>query len=350
MPQKSETKPISEEDRRKAEIEIKEKQREVDYDLRDFTIDYIVQRFNDNEFYIPDYQRQFVWHDGHKMRFIESVILGLPIPFMFVADTDDGRLEIVDGAQRIQTLEAFLNDNLRLSELKKLPSLNGFTFSDLPTSQQRKFGNRALRIIVLEDTTTEQTRQEIFDRINTSGVRANPSEIRRGAYKGHFMDFVSECAEDDLFVKLCPISDTMRHRREAEELVVRFFVYSERYKSFRHDVNKFLDEYVQVHQDAFDKERFKSEFYGMLDFVNRFIANGFAKAKGSKATPRVRFEAIAVGVNLALRKKSDLIPTTMDWLESEEFKNHTTTHASNSGPRLRARIEFVRDVLLTGAK
>ena len=350
MPQKSETKPISTEDKDKAETEIKERQREIEYDLRDFTIDYIVQRFNDDEFYIPDYQRQFVWHDKHKMRFIESVILGLPIPSMFVADADDGRLEIVDGAQRIQTLEAFLNDDLRLSNLEKLPSLNGFTFSDLPMSQQRKLGNRALRIIVLEDTTTEQTRQEIFDRINTSGVKARSSEIRRGAYKGRFMSFVSKCAENGLFVKLCPISDTRRDRREAEELVVRFFVYSERYKSFRHDVDKFLDKYVQENQDAFDKERFKSEFYGMLDFVDKFIPNGFAKTKTSTTTPRVRFEAIAVGVNLALRKKSDLIPTTVDWLESEEFKDHTTTHASNSGPRLRARIEFVRDALLAGAK
>ena len=202
----------------------------------------------------------------------------------------------------------------------------------------------------MRQRTTEQTLLEIFERINTNGVRANYSKIRRGACKGHFMDFVSECAKDGLFVKLCPMSDTMRHRREAEELVLRFFAYSECYKSVRHDVDKFLDKYVQEHQDAFDKERFKSEFDNMLNFVNRFIPNGFAKSKEAKTIPRVRFKAIAVGVNLALRKKPDLIPTTVDWLKSEEFKYHTTTHANNSGQRLRARIEFVRDALLAGAK
>ena len=177
MRQKSETEPISEADLRKAETEIKEKQREVDYDQRHFTIDYIVQLFNADELYIPNYQRPFVWRDRQKMRFIESVILGVPISAMLFA-ADDGRLAIIDGGQRIQTLEAFLNDDLRLSGLEKLPSLNGFTFSDLPMSQQRKFVNRMPRVVVFEATTTDQTLLDIFERINTSGVKTNSNEIR----------------------------------------------------------------------------------------------------------------------------------------------------------------------------
>lgn len=177
MARKSDTKLISEADRRKAEIEIKERQDEIDYDSRHFTIDEIVQRFNADELYISNYQRPFTWSDRQKMRFIESVIMGVPLPPMLFA-ADDGRLAIVDGSQRIQTLEAFLNDDLRLSGLEKLPSLNGFTFSDLPTSQQRKFVNRTLRVVVLEDTTTLQTRLEIFERINTNGIKANSNEIR----------------------------------------------------------------------------------------------------------------------------------------------------------------------------
>ena len=87
--------------------EIKAKQSEVKYDLRDFTVDYLVQQFQDDRFYVPPYQRKFIWSDKHRCRFIESIMLGLPIPMMFVADMEDGRLEIVDGAQRIQTLECF---------------------------------------------------------------------------------------------------------------------------------------------------------------------------------------------------------------------------------------------------
>ncbi len=114
--------PVTESQRTKTDKEIKLKQQEVKYDLRDFTIDYIVQQFRDGLFYVPDYQREFIWHIRHKRRFVESIILGLPIPMMFVADMDDGRLEIVDGVQRIQTLEEFMNGDLAMAELDKLPS------------------------------------------------------------------------------------------------------------------------------------------------------------------------------------------------------------------------------------
>jgi hypothetical protein len=219
----------------------------------------------------------------------------------------------------------------------------------LPESQQRKFRTRALRIVVLEDSTTAELRQEIFNRVNTSGVRARASEVRRGAFTGPFMDFVKELGSDGRFRKLCPISDRMRKRREDEELVLRFLAYSDRYRDFTHDVDEFLDDFAQAHRDRFDRDRMKSEFNRTMEFVERHFPNGFAKNQKSKATPRVRFEAIAVGANLALRERPTLIPADVGaWIGSEDFLENTTTHASNSGPRLAARIEYVRDRLLAG--
>ncbi len=86
--------PVTDSDRSAADDEIKAKQQEVKYDLRDFTVDYIVQQFHDDLFYVPDYQREYIWRTRHKCRFIESIVLGLPVPMMFVASMDDGRLEI----------------------------------------------------------------------------------------------------------------------------------------------------------------------------------------------------------------------------------------------------------------
>lgn len=342
---------IGEDERQAAEAEIRARQHEIRYDLRDFTIDYIVQQFREGLFYVPGYQREFIWTDSHKCRFIESVILGLPIPMMFVADMEDGRLEIVDGAQRIQTLEQFVNNDLRLEGLERLPSLNEFAFEDMPKPQQRKFGTKALRMVVLEDSTTPELRQEIFDRVNTSGERAKPSEVRRGTFTGPFMNFIRDRARDPRFVALCPISERMRLRREDEELVLRFFAYSDRYKQFRHDVDTFLDRYAKEHQSQFEKKRLGDEFTRTMEFIERHFPYGFAKTPTSKATPRVRFEAIAVGANLALREKADLVPSSVSsWLESDEFREHTTTHASNSAPRLKGRIEFVRDRLLGSAR
>lgn len=95
---------ISKSDRDAADNQIRQLQKEVKYDLRDFTVDHIVREFRSALFYVPPYQRDYVWDSRRKSRFVESVILGLPIPMMFLAEMEDGRLEIVDGAQRIQTL------------------------------------------------------------------------------------------------------------------------------------------------------------------------------------------------------------------------------------------------------
>jgi len=329
-----------------AEAQIKEQQKETKYDFRDFTVDYIIQQFHKDLFFIPDYQRKFIWPEKHKVDFIESILLGLPIPMMFVADIEDGRLEIVDGAQRIQTLEQFCNGDLILSKLKILNTLEGFNYDDLSLSQKRKFNSKALRLVVLEDSTTELRRQEIFHRINTSSVKAKPSEVRRGNYDSPFMKFIIQCSKNQLFRNACPVSQSLIDRREREELILRFFAYSNLYKEFKHDVGKFLDKYLTDNESTFNKEVFEVEFTKTMEFVDRYFPSGFAKTKTSRSTPRVRFEAIAVGVNLALRENPSLEPKSMVWLESKEFLQHTTTHASNSGPKLKGRVEYVKNQLL----
>lgn len=338
---------ISSEQRSKAEKQLNALRKEIDYDTRDYSIDFLVHQFQEDEFYIPDeYQRQYIWEVTDKTRFIESILLGLPIPFMFFSDTDDGRCEIIDGAQRTQSLEEFLDGDLVLSDLKKLDTLNGFTFLDLPEYYQRRFKKSTLRIVVLSDETSLENRKEIFHRINTSGKPATASEIRRGSYAGKFMDFLKECTNNPLFIKICPVSKNAKKRYDDLELVLRFFAYLNNYKNFDHRVDEFLDDYVEEVQDTFDKEKFENEFYNMVNFVYKYFENGFRKTKTSKSTPRVRFEAISVGVGLALRKNPDLIPNSMEWLESEDFKKHTTTHSSNTKSRVLGRIEYVRDQLL----
>ena len=342
---------ITAEKRKSAEAQIKALRKEIDYDTRDYAIDFLVQQYSENEFYIPDeYQRQYIWEDSNKNRFIESILLGLPIPFMFFSDTDDGRCEIIDGAQRTQTLEEFLSGDLILSNLKKLTELNGFTYSDLPEYFKRKFNQTTMRIIVLSDETTIEIRKEIFNRINTTGISARPSEIRRGSYAGPFMEFLKECTEHPIFVNICPVSSTSKKRYEDLELVLRFFAFLNNYKNFSHRVDEFLDQYVEDVQSDFDREAFKADFENMIAFVDKYFKNGFRKTKTSKSTPRVRFEAIAVGIGLALREKPGLVPLSMEWLDGEAFKKHTTTHASNSPARVSGRIEYVRDVLLKGGK
>jgi hypothetical protein len=337
------------------ENQLLEKQRTIDYDTKDFTVELLVQKLGNGDFFIPAYQREFVWNEKRKTKFIESVLLGLPIPFMFSADTKDGTLEIIDGAQRLRTLRDFIEDRVVLRKLEQLSELESCTFSEIPVAQQRKFKNRTLRMIVLTDKTTDDAKYDIFQRINTGSDVLRSSEVRKGAYRGPFYSLVEECAGRTDFIELCPVGRKPTLRREREELVLRFFAYSERYNSFKHDVQSFLDEYTVEKNTLYQSESPKAssdrvskvlEFGHVMKFVQQFFPFGFAKSATASTTPRVRFEAIAVGTNLALREQPSLHPMDLSWLDSQQFRSLTTTHGSNSQPRLAARIEFVRDRLL----
>ena len=344
--------------REAAEAEILKQSKTVRYDTKDFTIGYLVSEFNPNKesseeiystnklFLIPEYQRNSIWTPADKSLFIESILLGLPIPFLFFCERDDGITEIVDGVQRITTLYSFINDELRLSTLQKLSLLNGFRYSDLSDAMQKKFKNRALRIIVLDGDTSLSFRQDLFSRVNRSGRKISDAEFRRGTFPGALTDFVEKCSKDPLFVKLCPLSDNKVARYARFELVLRFFAFVNQYKDFKHDVAPFLDKYLLENQTSFDETAFRLEFDRMCKFVEAHFTNGFAKPDSQKAVPNVRFEAISVGVALALRENADLVPVDMSWLDSEDFKQKTTTDASNNPGRLQERVEFVKNNLL----
>ena len=329
-----------------AELQIREMQKEITYDTKDYPVEVLVNKFNKQEFFIPEYQRKYIWKEKNKSLFIESVLLGLPIPFMFFAKCENGKIEIIDGAQRIQTLQAFLNGQLKLTNLKKLDKINGFYYEDLPESQQLKFKDRTLRIITLEEGTSDAVRQDLFNRINTTGMKANDSEIRRGSFPGPLTSFIEECTKNEKFIKLCPISEKGENRYERFELVLRFFAYVNSYITFVHDVNVFLDDFLKDNLNTFDRDIYTRDFTSTLDFVEQYFPYGFAKSPTAKTTPRVRFEAIAVGVALALRINPGLTVDNVDWIESEKFAELTTSDASNNQGKLRGRIEFVRDNLL----
>ncbi len=156
----------------KAEEQIFKEQAEILYDVQEFTIEQLVNSYkmgypNENEIYVPDYQQQFVWEVAKQAKFIESIILGLPTPFIFLAEiSGTGRREMVDGSQRVIALAAFMDNTLMLQDLEKLTNLNGFCFQDLSVPRQRKFKNTFIRIVVLTDKISEKSRIAMFKRIN----------------------------------------------------------------------------------------------------------------------------------------------------------------------------------------
>jgi hypothetical protein len=350
-----------------AEAQIRENQKKVDFDVKEFTIEYYIKKYNSGEFFIPEYQRDFVWDEKRQAKFIESVVLGLPIPFIFVADVYDrddeddedieGNLEIVDGSQRIRTLARFVDNKklrtgfdseLQLTGLEILDKLNNLKFEDFSLPRKKRFLNTTIRMIQISDKSDVDIRFMMFERINTGSEELKAMEQRKGIYRGEFMDFIYECAKNPLFIKLTCFTEKMKKRGEAEELILRFFAYSENYLEFKYSVIDFLNDYIkEKNEQGFDKIAMTKKFQQMLEFVSAYFSNGFLRKQGANKTPRIRFEAISVGVGLALSIKPDLQPLPIDWLDTDEFIREISGGSSvNTPTNVRSRINFVKKKLL----
>ena len=322
-----------------------------EYRTKDYAFEVILAKYgeesNENTtLYVPDYQREFVWKIDKKSKFIESVLLGMPLTPFLVSEDEKRRLEIIDGSQRIRTLISFYSDEFSLRKLEKLSELEGARFRDLPINLQRYLKSQDFRIIVVDDA-SEAIRQDIFERINTTSEGLTDSEIRKGSFSGPFYDLVLELKNNENFRAICPVSDDREKRGEYEELVLRFLAYSDKYTEFKHDVAKFLNIYLEAkNNNEFDAEDYKNRFVDMVLFIKKYFPLGFKKEENNNSTPRVRFEAISVGTFLALKEKPDLTEPNINWLNSEGFKIQTTSDSSNNPNRLKDRVEFVRDGLL----
>lgn len=352
------------------ESQINEQRKYVAFDMREFTIELYVSKYltdldkGENEIFVPDYQREFVWDEKHQSRYIESLFLGLPVPFIFTAEIKStGQLEIVDGSQRIRTMAAYLNDELELRGLEKLTYLNGTTFSQLSSARQRLFKNIAIRMVVLSADATEDIRKEMFDRINTSSVPLLPMETRRGIYRGKFTDFVIELAKDVRFKKLCPITKYLENRREEEELLLRFFAFTECYPHYKNveskGVAKYLDSYLESKNKSFtDMERKEktNDFHLMVDFVSKVYPNqGFAKKAGITGISKPYFEAISVGAILALKENPKIrtsVPPSLvvnKKIRNEFYDSIEGRYKTHTSSKIEKRITLAKNAFLDGA-
>lgn len=319
------------------------------YDTKEYPVEVIIEKYKRDQIFVPHYQRDYVWKREEKSRFIESVFLGVPImPFLVSVSGSDAELEIIDGSQRIRTLVEYCEDGFKLSGLKKLTELNGTVFSELSESRKQKFRYRDFRLHVVTDKADLDIRADIFNRVNSAN-KLKPSETRKGAYQGAFFKFIVECSQLEIFRKVCPIPENKAKRGEYEEMALRFFAYAESYQNFKHDVAPFLDEYLKTKNKGFDRDVMAADFERVMLFAEQYLPYPYFARKGrDKATPRVRFEALSVGIYLALKQNPDIEPTPeeLHWIDSDEFKKLTTSDASNNQGRLTGRIEFVRDCLL----
>jgi uncharacterized protein with ParB-like and HNH nuclease domain len=346
------------------ETQIKEIQVEYNYRIADFSIGELMKKFKlknekidlENEeisvLVVPQYQRDFIWAETMQSKFVESIFMGVPIQPLFAFElNEDGNMELLDGVQRLSSLRAFINNDLTLNNLEELTNLNGYRFEQLENSRKRKLLNTSLKLYIINENTDEGVRADIFRRVNEGGKKLTDAEIRQGKFIGNnFYKFILENTKLEEFIRLfSSAKDNEKLRGEEEELISRFFAYSNNYQNFQHSVKPFIDTYIIEIGKKFTEEIgnvMQKELLNTLKFVENYIPNGFRKTQGSKSIPRVRFEAISIGTNVALRENPNLQNVNTRWLDSEEFKKWTTSDAANNKSKVVGRIEFVRDCLL----
>lgn len=333
-----------------AELQIASCSKRIEYFISEFTLEILALKMKNEEYLVPEYQRNFTWEEDRKSKFIESILIGLPIPFIFFwEDPSTGKLEIVDGSQRLRTIKDYLYDDLVMQNVEKIPAANGLKFSDLPESRQRKIKNRSLRGIVLNSAADEESRFDLFERINTGSKVANSAEVRRGALRGEFMSMIISLSENELFKKLAPVSKKQHDQREREELVSRFFAYGDGLEGYSDDVSRFIFKYIRKMNEEFSnngrlRAEYEQRFLTTMLFIDNNFPNGFRKTASAGTTPRSRYEAISIGTYLYIKNNPEFAlrrNVNVDWVSSKEFNAEVRSDGANAKKKLTGRIQFV---------
>lgn len=153
----------------------------------------------------PDFQRNFIWDETRQSRLIESLLLGLPLPSIYLSQYDDGRLTIVDGLQRIMTIRRFLDDKLKLSNLEYLEDCNGMNYSLLKEHysplRMRRFGQTQIMCFVIDYRSPNKLKFDLFRRLNTGGKPLNNQEIRNCLSRAELRNTLKRMVSTDAFKK-----------------------------------------------------------------------------------------------------------------------------------------------------
>lgn len=149
----------------------------------------------------PDFQRGNVWAKKQGAELVESILMGIPIPVMYLFEMRDGKKQVVDGRQRISAILDFLNDKLVLKDLKILPEYNDCKFTDLDAKMQGIFEDSQMYFYIIQPPTPERVKYDIFDRVNRGGTRLTNQEMRNALYRGKSTRLISELSKSEEFLR-----------------------------------------------------------------------------------------------------------------------------------------------------
>jgi hypothetical protein len=347
----------------------------------DFSFNELADMYASEEMVIqPEFQRLFRWTEGAQSRFIESLLLELPIPPIFLIEQENRVYELIDGLQRVSSYLHFrgLLENpageLELSECDIATELNGLKQGGLPRALDIKLKRSYVRAEILRKESDPQLRYYMFKRLNTGGERLSEQEVRNATIRLLSNDFnalIIELSDDERFSKSIDIiSDQQRQKRFDHELVLRFFAFKNDSERYRHDIADFLTEYMEEVSDpkkettfdfAAEKAVFLKTFLilARFDQILKLESRIFGSVTSGSVTVRGQFSVYHFeGLSLGLQSVLDRIdPQNTEQMESlaqvalqgktdPAFLVHTGSGKNDRVPYL-ARVKYFTDLFGT---
>jgi len=322
----------------------------------------------------PFYQRRPRWDPVRQSKLIESFIMNIPVPPLFVFESDLAKYEVMDGQQRITAILDFYTNKLNLEGLEQWPELNGRIYDTLPSEIKKGIDRRSISYIVLlkESATTYEEesllRQEVFERLNTGGVSLSHQEIRNALYQGKFNSLLLELVKNATFRRiwsLPPYSESAEKNRAEElvtnslyvpmrdlEIVLRFFALRNA-ANYQRGMKGFLDLYM-VRARSFteeDVQRLRSLFEKTVEVgwavYGEHFAHPWDAGKGGWANrPQIAFaDAVMVGISRHLDKESELVKKRESIIAAtkalfEAHESGTFTGRGNTKKDVQERIQL----------
>ena len=220
----------------------------------DHPVDGLVKRIKTGDIYIPSFQRGFVWNHAQASRFVESLLLGLPVPGIFLfKEPDTQKLVVVDGQQRLRTLQGFYDGLLLKREFALrgvCEELAGMTYKKLPEEDRRRLDDAIVHATVFQQDDPLGDRSSIyliFERLNTGGTPLSPQEIRSCVYGGRLNDLLKKLAAADNWRT---VYGSPSRRAKDQELILRFFALYHEANSYSRPMKQFLNDFMAEHRDV----------------------------------------------------------------------------------------------------
>ena len=316
----------------------------------DMPVDGIVERLNREDIFIPPFQRKFVWTHTQASRFIESLLIGLPVPGIFMFKEPDSRkMMVVDGQQRLRTLRCFHDGILRGREFRLLgvsEEFSGKTYRSLTDEDRRDLDDFMLHATIFQQDRPGDDRSSIysiFERLNTGGISLQPQEIRACVYRGKLNNLLSILANNPHWKKIYGPASI---RKKDEEIILRFFALYYSLEKYERPMKTFLNGFMENHRELDDdlSGQFRSMFESTIATV--------AEVLGPEALRPERnlnvSVADAVLVGLAHRLECgpilnpDVLPETNKRLLEMLRREDLYTSGTTSKDRVKRRIDLAR--------